>query len=137
MSITRRFFISGLAAVLSVIRIPGVLASEEMDMPEDEYDDDDYGPSITYLEVGECEDMLGGPATEPGWYLHPTCRLGCCKSDGPFPSREAALEADRIRWDEIAQGIKAEENWSDAEREADRIRWEETLRDLYGMEDDT
>ena len=100
MTISRRIFMYGLAAVLSVISIPGVSASEEMEMPEDEFNDYEYEPPIEYLEVGERWEMLGGPATEPGWYLHPECWIGCGKSKGPFHSRESALEADRIRWDE-------------------------------------
>ena len=75
-------------------------------MPEDRFDDYEGGAPIEYLEVGECEDMLGGPATEPGWYLNPECMIGCCDSQGPFPSREAAVAADRIRWDEIAKSMK-------------------------------
>ena len=103
MSITRRIFMSGLAAVLAVFRIPNVLASENVDAPEDQYDEQEFEPFIEYLEVGECEEMLGGPATEPGWYLHPDCMIGCCGSQGPFPSREAAVAAGRILWDEIAK----------------------------------
>ena len=104
MTISRRIFMYGLAAVLSVISIPGVSASEEMEMPEDEFDDYEYEPPIEYLEVGERWEMLGGPATEPGWYLHPECWIGCCKSKGPFQSREDALEADRIIWDKTVLG---------------------------------
>ena len=107
MFITRRVFVTGLAALLSVIRIPGVLASEKVDAPEFEYDEYELEPFIEYLEVGECEDMLGGPATEPGWYLHPECMIGCCSSDGPYPSREAAVEADRIRWDRIVKNRRS------------------------------
>lgn len=98
MSITRRTFVSGLVSMLTAIRIPGVSASKEVDMPEDK-----FGPFIEYLEVGECKDMLGGPATTRGWYLHPVCMIGCCISEGPFPSKEAALEVDRIRWESIAE----------------------------------
>jgi hypothetical protein len=107
MSITRRIFVTGLAAVLAVFRLPDVLASEKVNTPNDEYDDYDFDAPIEYLEVGECEDMLGGPATEPGWYLHPECMIGCCDSQGPFPSREAAVAADRIRWEEIANSPRS------------------------------
>ena len=72
-------------------------------MPEDRFDDYEDDAPIEYLEVGECEEMLGGPVTEPGWYLHPECMIGCCPSKGPFPSREAAVTADRLRWEEIAR----------------------------------
>ena len=75
-------------------------------MSEDRFDDHEDDAPIEYLEVGECEEMLGGPATEAGWYLHPMCMIGCCDSQGPFPSREAAVEADRIRLDEIAKSKK-------------------------------
>ena len=107
MSITRRIFVTGLAAALSVFHIPGVFASEKVDAPEFEYDEHEFEPFIEYLEVGEREEMLGGPATEPGWYLHPVCMIGCCDSQGPFPSREAAVEADRIRWDRIAKSARS------------------------------
>jgi hypothetical protein len=107
MFITRRVFVTGLAALLSVIRIPGVLASEKVDAPEFEYDEHEFEPFIEYLEVSECEDMLGGPATAPGWYLHPVCMIGCCDSQGPFPSREAAVAADRIRWERIAKSAQS------------------------------
>jgi hypothetical protein len=100
---TRRIFMTGLAAVLSVIRIPGVSARAAIEMPEDEFNDYENDAPIEYLEVGEREDMLGGPATEAGWYLHPTCMVGCCETKGPFSSRENALEADRIFWDEMAK----------------------------------
>jgi len=104
MTISRRIFMYGLAAVLSVISIPGVSASEDMDIPEDEFDDNEYEPTIYYLEVGECEEMWGGPATEPGWYIHPMCNaVGCCRPWGPFHTREAAVEADRISYVEAAQ----------------------------------
>jgi hypothetical protein len=107
LSIARRVFVTGLAAALSVFRIPGVLASEKVDAPEFEYDEYEYEPFIEYLEVGECEDMLGGPVTEAGWYLHPVCMIGCCNSDGPFPSREAAVAADRVRLDRIAKSARS------------------------------
>jgi hypothetical protein len=103
MSLTRRVFLAGLAAVLAAVHIPTVWALAKPDLPEDDFDEDDYGPPIEYLEVGEREEMLGGPATEPGWYLHPECMMGCCKSTGPFPSREAAVEADRVLWENIAK----------------------------------
>jgi len=103
MSITRRIFITVLAAVLPIIRISGVSALEVTAVREDDLDDYEEGPPIEYLEIGECEEMLGGPATEPGWYLHPVCMIGCCETEGPFPSEQAALEADRIRWDKIAK----------------------------------
>ena len=104
MSITRRIFMTGLAAVLSVFRIPCVSASNKVPALELEIDDYEYVPPlIEYLEVGEYEEMRGGPATEPGWYLHPECGIGCCNSDGPFPNREAALEADRIRSESISR----------------------------------
>jgi hypothetical protein len=46
MTIKRRIFVSGLAALLSVIRLPGVLASEESNMPEIDFEDYDYGPFV-------------------------------------------------------------------------------------------
>ena len=103
MNITRRVLMTGLAAALSVIRFPAALATENLDFPEDAFDDNDCLPYIEYLEVGEGSEMLGGPATTPGWYLHPDCMIGCCASLGPFASREAAEEADRLRWEEIAR----------------------------------
>ena len=57
---------------------------------------DEFPPFIEYLEIGECADMLGGPATRPGWYLHPECMVGCCESAGPFPTKAAAVETDRV-----------------------------------------
>jgi hypothetical protein len=89
---------------------------ETLEMPEDRFDDHEDDVPIEYLEVGECEEMLGGPATEPGWYLHPMCMIGCCASQGPFPSREAALEADRIRWDRIAKSARSR---NDMERDTE------------------
>ncbi len=76
-------------------------------MSEDDFTDFEDDAPIEYLEVAECEEMLGGPATEAGWYLHPECMIGCCKSDGPFPTKAAALEADRIRWEEIARNSRS------------------------------
>lgn len=91
MSITRRMFMIGLAAVLSVIRIPGVSASKKLIVGETVYYESKFEPNIEYLEVGECWEMLGGSITEAGWHLHPECMIGCCKSKGPFPSRKDAL----------------------------------------------
>ena len=116
MKISRRTLMAGLAATLSVFRIPRVSALEETYKIEDEFDDYDYYPPIQYLEVGECEYMLGGPATEAGWYLHPLCAPGCCASEGPFPSREAAVEADRIRWKQIAES-SVKRSTDEADRE--------------------
>ncbi len=76
-------------------------------MSEEKFTDFEDDAPIQYLEVGERDDMLGGPATEAGWYLHPECMIGCCETKGPFSSKEAALEADRIRWDEIAKSIRS------------------------------
>ena len=76
-------------------------------MSEDKFTDFEDDAPIEYLEVAECEEMLGGPVTEAGFYLHPLCSIGCCKSEGPFPTKAAALEADRIRWDEIAKSIRS------------------------------
>jgi hypothetical protein len=106
MAFTRRIFMTGLAAVLSVIRIPGVSASKKVIVGENVYDESDFEPYIEYLEVGEGWEMLGGSATEAGWYLHPDCMIGCCKSKGPFPSREDALEANRISWIETREAMK-------------------------------
>jgi hypothetical protein len=106
MNITRRIFTSGLAAILSAFRIPNVSAREAVSIPDDDFDD----APIQYLKVGERKDMLGGPATEAGWYLHPECMIGCCKSEGPFPTKAAALEADRIRWEEIVEGLRSEDD---------------------------
>ena len=106
MNISRRYLMTGLAATLSVLRIPGVSALEETYRIEDEFDDYEYRPYIEYLEVGERDEMLGGPATEPGWYLHPACIVGCCVSKGPFAIKEAAEEADRIFWAEIAKNSR-------------------------------
>jgi hypothetical protein len=103
MSLSRRALLAWLAAALAAVRFPGVSAQAETDMDEDGFDDHE----IQYLEVGECEDMLGGPAAEPGWYLHPVCMIGCCPSRGPFPSRAAAQEADRIRYKEIAESARS------------------------------
>ena len=118
MFITRRILITGLAAALSVIHLPAAIATENMDLPEDAFDDDDCLPFIEYLEVGEGSEMLGGPATKPGWYLHPECMIGCCASLGPFSSREAAEEADRLRWERIAKSF---ENGGAEEREMKEI----------------
>ena len=114
MTISRRIFMYGLAAVLSVISIPGVSASEDMDIPEDEFDDNEYEPTIYYLEVGELEEMWGGPATKSGWYIQPVCNaVECCRPKGPFQSKEAALEADRISLDEAAGNVYKMEDISE------------------------
>jgi hypothetical protein len=86
-------------------------------MSKDDYNDYEDDAPIEYLEVGEREDMVGGPATEAGWYLHPECMIGCCKSDGPFPTKEAALEADRIRWEEIAKNFRSKNDMKDGQKE--------------------
>jgi hypothetical protein len=90
-------------ARLPIINIPGVLARNTMEMPENVVDDDEDGPPIGCLDIGEGEEMLWGPAIEAGWYLHPACMAGCCHSTGPFLSWEAAAEADRIRMKEFAE----------------------------------
>jgi hypothetical protein len=84
------------------------LAQEAKDMPEDKFGDCEYRAPIEYLEVGDREDMLGGPATERGWYLHPECWIGCCKTEGPFPNKKAALEEDHKRWERIAKVAQSE-----------------------------
>jgi hypothetical protein len=105
-SSTRRIFMRGLTTLLALVTIPGLPAWQLEAELEDDFDDCEYVSPIEYLEVGECEEMLGGPAREPGWYLHPTCMIGCCKTEGPFPTRDAALEADSIRWKQIAENSK-------------------------------
>jgi hypothetical protein len=92
-----------------------------MNMPEDEFDDYEDDAPIEYLEVGEREEMLGGPAIEPGFYLHPLCSIGCCKSEGPFPTKEAALEADRIRWEEIVKSPKSKNDMEDGPKEIEPL----------------
>ncbi len=87
-------------------------------MSEEKFTDHEDDAPIEYLEVAECEEMLGGPVTEAGFYLHPLCSIGCCKSEGPFPTREAALEADSIRWEEIAESLR---NRKDKERGTEAI----------------
>jgi hypothetical protein len=50
---------------------------------------------IPYFEVGEGGDeMAGGPAKEAGWYVqaHGCGEPMCCGMDGPFPTRDAALD---------------------------------------------
>ena len=76
-------------------------------MSTDKFGYSGHDAPIEYLEVGEREDMLGGPATEAGWFLHPECMRGCCASEGPFPTREAALEVDRMRWVRIARNSQS------------------------------
>jgi hypothetical protein len=105
-SIPRRIFVAGLAAVMSAFSIPNVSATKPTGTSENEFDDYYFEPQIEYLEIGECEDMLGGPAEEAGYYLHPECMMGCCHSKGPFLTKEAALEQDRIRWAEITKAEK-------------------------------
>jgi hypothetical protein len=110
-SMPRRIFVAGVAAIMSAFRIPDGLAKEPKETSENEFDDNNFGPPIEYLETGEGEDMLGGSAKVAGYYLHPECMIGCCHSKGPFPTKEAALEADRIRWEEIAKATK-EGDWT-------------------------
>jgi hypothetical protein len=86
-----------------------LIGGKEANAPQDTVNDYDNGPFIEYLKAGERPEMLGGPAIEPGWYLHPECMMGCCESDGPFPSRDAALDADRARWDKIRESLKSNE----------------------------
>ena len=105
-SMPRRIFVAGVAAVMSAFRIPEGLAKEPKGTSENVFDDYDFEPPIEYLEIGECEDMLSGPAKEAGYYLHPECMIGCCHSKGPFATKESAMEADRIRWEEIADSTK-------------------------------
>jgi hypothetical protein len=125
MNITRRIFTTGLAAVLSVFRITGVSAREAVNIPDDDFDD----APIQYLEVGEREDMLGGPATEAGWYLHPECMIGCCKSEGPFPTKAAALEADRICWQEITKRSKSEDDTEEGPKVLEPLKLREPQSD--------
>ena len=103
MFISRRLFVSGLTAFLSVVTIPGISASKDATQkPEKEFFDfEEDGVYVEYLKVDERPEMLGGSAKQPGWYLHPICCIGCCKSEGPFSSRKVAFEADRVRWERI------------------------------------
>jgi hypothetical protein len=103
--------VAGLATVISVFRITDDLVVEPKRTSVKELDDNNFGPPIEYLETGEGEDMLGGSAKVAGYYLHPECMIGCCHSKGPFPTKEAALEADHIRWAEITKAEK-EGDWT-------------------------
>ena len=67
---------------------------------------DEFPPFIEFLEIGDRPEMLGGPATEPGWYLHPECMMGCCESAGPFRTLAAAVEADRVLREQFREGMK-------------------------------
>ncbi len=93
---------------------------ERMNMADDDFDDYQDDAPIEYLEVGEREDMVGGPASVAGWFLHPECMIGCCASEGPFPTKKAALEADRIRWEEIAESFGSK-NENDTEYSSKEI----------------
>jgi hypothetical protein len=90
-------------------------------MSDDDFNDNEDDAPIEYLEVGEREDMVGGPATEAGWYLHPECMIGCCASEGPFPTKAAALEADRIRWKEIANSPKSDSDTESSPKEIEPL----------------
>jgi hypothetical protein len=65
-----------------------------------------FDPFIEYLEVGEGKEMRGGPALVKGWYLHPSCMIGCCNSEGPFMEREEAVKVDRLYWTEIKRELE-------------------------------
>ena len=102
---TRRLFMSGLTAVLSIAPISSLFArqrGEELEVTEVKVNC--YGQTleeviheiwtesvpVEYLKVGECSDMFGGPAEMPGWYIHPNCMIGCCPSRGPYSCQEEA-----------------------------------------------
>ena len=102
MFIAHRIWVAVWAAVLSVLLRPS--------SPKAAFCNPDFDPFIEYLEVGEGQKMRGGPALLKGWYLHPSCMIGCCNSEGPFQNREEALEVDRLHWDEITKELAEKRN---------------------------
>ena len=68
---------------------------------------DEFPPFIEYLGVGDRPEMLGGPAAEAGWYLHPECMMGCCNSEGPFRTLASAVEEDRVLREQFREGMKS------------------------------
>lgn len=119
MTITRRIFMSGLAALLpgATITTPSsqhldegpeakeVKVNADGQTMEEIIDNLKAEPVylVEYLEVGECEEMMGGPAKKSGWYLHPGCMIGCCPSKGPYACQEDAEEVFRLTWECIVR----------------------------------
>ena len=113
MTITRRVFTSGLAAVLSVLPIPAFSFQQRDEKLEtSKVKLNCYGQTleeviheirtepiyvIEHLDIGEGWDMLGGPAKKTGWYIHPECMIGCCPSEGPYSSRKKAEKVYRLK----------------------------------------
>jgi hypothetical protein len=113
MFITRRIFMCGLAAVLSVAPTAALFAQQrDEELETSKVKLNCYGQTleeviheirteriyvIEYLEVGVGWDMLGGPAKKTGWYIHPECMIGCCPSKGPYSSREEAEKIYRLK----------------------------------------
>jgi len=110
---------SGLAAVLSVMPTTALFSKqrdEELEKSEvlvnadgqtlEEVLHEIWTEPVTlvaYHDIGECPDMLGGPAKKSGWYIHPDCMVGCCPSEGPYSSREEAEYLYRLKWDKSAR----------------------------------
>jgi len=63
---------------------------------------------IGYLVVGEGPDMLGGPATSEGWYVHPPCMVGCCASLGPYQTLELAIVTARKLEEKVMKGLSSQ-----------------------------
>lgn len=56
-----------------------------------------WNPEIDYQKKGARVGWEGGPVIKTGWYVHPFCTAGCCRPDGPYLTKEAALLISR-RW---------------------------------------
>lgn len=56
-----------------------------------------WNPVIDYQKKGVKAGWSGGPVTKTGWYVHPMCTAGCCRPEGPYLTKEAALLISR-RW---------------------------------------
>jgi hypothetical protein len=115
MTITRRVFMTGLAAMLSVAPAASLFSrqrDEELEKSEAKVNANGQTLEeaihaiwtepvnlVAYHDIGECPDMLGGPAKKSGWYIHPDCMVGCCPSEGPYSSREEAEKLYRSKWE--------------------------------------
>ena len=54
-----------------------------------------WNPKIDHQKKGAGANWSGGRVSMTGWYVHPMCTAECCRPEGPYLTKDAALLISR------------------------------------------